>query len=35
MLMSYVQIRDRLPELKAIVQYTKQVTSQDPNIYEV
>lgn len=29
------QIRDRLPNLKAIVQFTKEVTEKDPMIYDV
>lgn len=30
-----LQVKDRLPDLKAIVQFTKEVTVKDPMVYDV
>ena len=30
-----VQVRDKLPHLKAIVQYTREVTETDDNVWDV
>ena len=34
-IVSCAQVRDRLPNLKAIVQFTKEVAEKDPMVYDV